>query len=100
MRTSQTPLLAPPSAPLVLSPRHHYSPAPPLLASDQAAYPVAPIAVHAGLIFNGAILSAGKQEACDIRFARRIVESFGAGGCLPARSRANSRLCAAEYPSQ
>src|SRR5260370_10159772 len=27
MRTSQTPLLAPPSAPLVFSPRHHYSPA-------------------------------------------------------------------------
>src|ERR1700732_1430536 len=27
MRTSQTPLLAPPSAPQVLSPRHHYSPA-------------------------------------------------------------------------
>src|SRR5712692_6235681 len=27
MRTSQTPLLAPPSAPLVLSPRPHYSPA-------------------------------------------------------------------------
>src|ERR1700737_5086050 len=46
--------------------------APSLLASDQADYTAAPIAVHAGLIFNGPILSAGGQEAGGIRLALRI----------------------------
>src|SRR5712692_3447026 len=75
--------------------------APSLLASDQADYSVAPIAVHAGLISNGAILSAGGQEACGIRLALRIVRSFVAGRCWPVRGgQASSRLCPGEYSSQ
>src|SRR5260370_6857747 len=68
----------------------------PLLASDQADYAVARIAVHAGLISNGAILSAGGQEACAIRLALRILHSF-----LPARPspvpplQPSSRFCPA-----
>src|SRR6266851_769068 len=75
--------------------------APSLLASDQADYAVARIAVHAGLISNGAILSAGGQEACGIRLALRIVRSFVAGRRWPVRGgQASSRLCPGEYSSQ
>src|SRR5713101_7416615 len=73
----------------------------PLLASDQADYAVARIAVHAGLISNGAILYAGGQEACGIRLALRIIHSFVAGRCWPVRGgQASSRLCPGEYSSQ
>src|SRR5712692_10434537 len=75
--------------------------APSLLASDQADYAVAPIAVLAGLISNGSILYAGGKEACGIRLALRIVRSFVAGRCGPVRGgQASSRLCPGEYSSQ